>query len=42
MIPAGRLKRADYQVLLRGIMNDGRPEDLAGYAFKVLDANSRR
>lgn len=36
MIPAGRLKRADYQVLLRGIMNDGRPEDLAGYAFKVL------
>ena len=35
MIPAGRLKRADYQVLLRGILNDGRPEDLAGYAFRV-------
>lgn len=42
MIPAGRLKRADYQVLLRGIMNDGRPEDLAGYAFKVLDAGAKR
>jgi hypothetical protein len=42
MIPAGRLKRSDYQVLLRGIMNDGRPEDLAGYAFKVLDAGAKR
>lgn len=42
MIPAGRLKRSDYQVLLRGIMNDGRPEDLAGYAFRVMDASSRR
>jgi hypothetical protein len=38
MIPAGRLKRADYQVLLRGILNDGRPEDLAGYAFRVAQA----
>jgi hypothetical protein len=37
-IPAGRLKRADYQVLLRGILNDGRPEDLAGYAFRVAQA----
>jgi hypothetical protein len=38
MIPAGRLKRADYQVLLRGILNDGRPEDLAGYAFRVAQS----
>ncbi len=42
VIPAGRLKRADYQVLLRGIMNDGRHEDLAGYAFRVVDANAKR
>ena len=34
-IPTGHLKRADYQVLLRGILNDGRAEDLAGYAFRV-------
>lgn len=42
VIPAGRLKRSDYQVLLRGILNDGRAEDLAGYAFRVMDANNRR
>jgi hypothetical protein len=41
MIPAGRLKRADYQVLLRGIMNDGHPQDLAGYSFRVTDGNKR-
>ncbi len=35
VIPAGRLKRADYQVLLRGVLNNGHPEDLAGYAFRV-------
>jgi hypothetical protein len=40
-IPAGRLKRSDYQVLLRGILGDGRPEDLAGYAFRVM-ANASR
>ena len=34
-IPAGRLKRADYQVLLRGLLSDGRTEDVAGYAFRV-------
>ena len=38
VIPAGHLKRADYQVLLRGILNDGRAEDLAGYAFRVAQA----
>jgi len=41
-IPAGRLKRADYQVLLRGILTDGKAEDLAGYAFRVMDSNNRR
>ena len=42
VIPGGRLKRADYQVLLRGIMNDGRHEDLAGYSFRVTDAGAKR
>src|SRR5262249_1988850 len=41
VIPAGRLKRADYQVLLRGIMTDGQHEDLAGYSFRVTDAGKR-
>lgn len=35
IVPAGHLKRADYQVLLRGIQGDGRAADLAGYAFRV-------
>lgn len=35
VVPAGRIKRADYQVLLRGIQGDGLAEDLAGYAFRV-------
>jgi hypothetical protein len=42
MIPAGRLKRADYQVLLRGILIDGRAEDLAGYSFRVTEGNNKR
>lgn len=41
-IPAGRLKHADYQVLLRGILTDGKAEDLAGYAFRVMDAGAKR
>jgi len=36
IVPAGRLKKSDYQVLLRGVLADGRPQDLAGYSFRVF------
>jgi len=41
IVPAGRLKKSDYQVLLRGVMADGRPQDLAGYAFRVTTNASK-
>jgi len=41
VVPAGRLKKADYQVLLRGVTSDGRPQDLAGYAFRVTTSPSK-
>ena len=41
VVPAGRLKKSDYQVLLRGVMADGRPQDLAGYAFRVISNASK-
>jgi len=41
VVPAGRLKKSDYQVLLRGVMADGRPQDIAGYAFRVSTNQSK-